>query len=71
MSCMHVYGGYRCSDTDDYTGECGDTGVHMGKGIETCKVSAQLDRWFPQKGSVTKQLELLQVNWIDCIVYRW
>ena len=34
--------------------------------IGTCKISARLDKWFPQKGPVTTQLELLRLNWIDC-----
>jgi len=30
-------------------------------------LSAQSDKWFPQKGPVMSQLELLRANWIDCI----
>ena len=38
--------------------------------IGTCKISARSDKRFPQKGPVTTQLELLRLNWIDCILLR-
>ena len=44
-----------------------------GADIGTCKISAQLDQWLLRNShqkTVTTQLDLLRLNWIDCIVIK-